>query len=81
MKTNWTISTLDKGISLNCTFHDVVGTYEEAVLAAQQSYRTTGRTTVLRSGGDRSGYWWHCIERGVARDRCTNSGVPTEARL
>ncbi len=81
MKTHWTISTLDKGISLNCTFHDVFGTYEEAVAAAQKSYRETGRTTTLRSGGDHAGYWWHRIQKGVATDRNTNSGVPAEVVL
>ena len=79
MKTNYTIETLDKAPAMTGTFHDVVGTYQEAVAAAQKSYRETGRTTTLRSGGERAGYWWHRISNGIAIDRNLNSGVPAKA--
>jgi len=79
MKTNYTIETLDKAPAMTGAFHDVMGTYQEAVAAAQKSYRETGRTTTLRSGGERAGYWWHRISNGIAKDRNLNSGVPAEA--
>jgi len=81
VKTNYTIATLDKAPAMTCSFADVSGTYQEAVAAAQKSYRETGRTTTLRSGGDHAGYWWHRICNGVATDRNFNSGVPAEVVL
>ena len=81
MKTNYTIAILDKAPSINCTFQDVVGTYQEAVSAAQDIYRKTGRTVTLREGGDQAGYWYHRICNGIAIDRNGTPEIPSETIL
>lgn len=77
----YTISTLAPAPAMHHTFENFSGTYAEAVAATQQSYRATGRSTTLRSGGDRAGYWWHRVSAGVAVDRNRNSGIPERATL
>jgi hypothetical protein len=82
MNNRWTIATLDQAPAMTCSFHDVVGTYLEAVAATQESYRATGRSTTLRSGGHHTGSGWHHVSSGgVATDRNTNSGVPARSVL
>jgi len=79
MKQNYTIAILDKAPSMTCTFQDVFGTYQEAVISAQEIYRKIGRTVTLREGGDKAGYWYHRVCNGVAIDRNHVPEIPSES--
>lgn len=82
MKSGFTICTLDKAPAMTTSNFNFTGTYLEAVQAAQDSFRKTGRTTTLCSGHNNSaGYWYHRIVNGVAYDRNINTGIPAEAVL
>lgn len=72
----YSISTLEPAPSMNHHREVIeVRGYAEAVEAARESWRQTGRHTYLFSG-QYGTHWWHRIEpNGIATDR-SGHGIP-----